>query len=229
MDNLHIVQMQILRELTFNPNSNFSSLNISGLTNDHFSYHVRTLVEMGYVEKVKKGYSLSNKGKIYSAQMDTDKNKIEKLPKVSVFVIVVKKIKGVDHYAIQVRTKEPYYGYVGFITGKVRYGETLKEAALRELKEEMGLIAEIEHCYVLHEMVYDKTGNQLEDKFFNIMKAYNVKGSLINKTQEGRNQWLTEKEFEKLEPKYHNEMEIFHWFKKGEKGFKEEKYVIEKF
>jgi ADP-ribose pyrophosphatase YjhB (NUDIX family) len=229
MDNFHIIQMQILRELAFKPNSNFSRLNISGLTNDHFSYHVRTLLKIGYIKKSEKGYILSNKGKTYVSHMDTDKSQIEKLPKVSVLIVITKKIRNTIYYAISTRTKEPYFGYSGFITGKVRFGETIHEAAARELDEEMNLTAKFKNCFILHEMVYDTKGNQLEDKFFHIVAAYDTKGEIAEKTQEGKNSWVTERQLEKLEPKFHNEMEIFYWVKNKSRGFKEEKYVIEKF
>lgn len=229
MDNLHSVQMRILRDLTFKPRSRFSDMKAEDLTNDHFSYHIRTLVEMGYIEKIEQTYSLTTKGKAYTTHMDTEKSQIENLPKVSVLVIAKKRMKGIFHYAISTRTKEPYFGYVGFITGKVRFGEMIHEAALRELEEEMGLTGKINHCFILHEMVYDEEGNQLEDKFFHVVEAVDTKGELLKQTQDGKNKWVLEKDFIKLEPKFHNEMEIFDWYKNKERGFKEKKYIIKKF
>jgi len=59
----------------------------------------------------------------------------------------------------------------------------------------------------------------LEDKFFNIIEATSVKGKL--KDEKGtQNQWMTEEEFYSCSPKYHNDEEIFEWYKYGEKGFK---------
>ena len=48
---MHNIQMLILRELLFSPNSKFTQLNIQGLTSDHFSYHINALIKDGYVKK----------------------------------------------------------------------------------------------------------------------------------------------------------------------------------
>ena len=94
MQDLHQIQMLILRELLFNPNSRFSELNIKGLSNDHFSYHVNTLVDLGLVKKGENGYSLTSTGKEFANRMDTDQAQMEKQPKVAVMVIAYKYIKG---------------------------------------------------------------------------------------------------------------------------------------
>jgi len=229
MDNLHVIQMQILRELTFKPNSRFSDLNLSDLTNDHFSYHVRTLIKLGLVEKADQGYSLTHNGKTYSTNMDTDKARLEERPKVSVFVIPFRKRKKGIEYAIHTRRKEPYYGYSGFITGKVRFGETITQAASREMMEELGISGDLSHKYILHEMVYDTKGSQLEDKFFHIVEAKNIKGRLLQKTEDGVNSWVSEEEYRQMKPRFHNDLEILEWYKQGNRDFKEEKYIIETF
>ncbi|PIZ56938.1 hypothetical protein COY23_02160, partial [bacterium (Candidatus Torokbacteria) CG_4_10_14_0_2_um_filter_35_8] len=164
MNEPHFIQMLILRELLFNPYSRFTDLNISGLTSDHFTYHVRTLTRKGYVRKERGKYILTAKGKEFSNQMNTDKVLIEKQPKVSVIVIVEKQIKGVNYFLAQTRLKEPFYSCRGFISGKVRFGETILRAARRELLEETGLIANLKFKFLLHEHVYSQKGNLLEDK-----------------------------------------------------------------
>jgi 8-oxo-dGTP pyrophosphatase MutT (NUDIX family) len=229
MTDLHFVQMRILRELLFHPNSRFSDLNLSGLSSDHFSYHIRTLLKEGLVAKNKERYSLTSKGKTFASGIDTDSARLEKLPKVGVLVVTEKISKGKKYLAVQTRKKEPYYDYSGFITGKVRYGEKIFETAARELKEEMGLSAKFKLCFVLHEMVYDKQGNQLEDKFFHIIKAYSPKGKLKETTEEGVNRWVALTDFKKLKPIYHSELQILGWYLKDDRDFKEKKYVIEQF
>lgn len=229
MTELHKVQMEILRELIFHPGARFKDLNISKLTNDHFSYHIKTLIELGYVEKAEDRYSLTQKGKQFAGRMDTNNSTIEKQPKVSVLIVPHKIENGIDYFLVQKRLKEPYYGYIGFMTGKMRYGEKVFDTASRELMEEMGLQANFEYRYLLHEMVYNKEGLMLEDKFFHVVKADNITGKLLEKTKDGQNIWLTKQEFYEASPKYHNEIEIFEWYESGSKEFKEEVYFIEGF
>lgn len=200
------------------------------MTTDHFSYHLRALLEEKYVKKEKMAYSLTSKGKMLAGKIDTEIHKIEKQPKVSVIIIPHKTVRGKERFLIQQRMKEPYFGYKGFISGKVKFGETLEEAASRELMEEAGVGGKFRFCYEIHEMVYDKlTGEQLEDKFFHVVEFYNLTGKIAAKTPEGNNKFVTEEQFRKMKPKYHNEDDLFSWFLKNDFKFKEQKYLIEKF
>lgn len=135
MDNLHFIQMQILRELAFKPQAVFADLNLDKHPSDIFSYHLKTLIKQGLIQKQATIYQLTPKGKTFITHMDTATKRIEHLPKVSVLAIAVQDNK----FAVHIRSKEPYFGYAGFPSGKVRFGETIAEAAKRELEEEMGL------------------------------------------------------------------------------------------
>lgn len=46
---LHESQARILRELLFNNGTNFAALNTEGLSNDHFTFHLKKLVREGWV------------------------------------------------------------------------------------------------------------------------------------------------------------------------------------
>lgn len=50
--------------------------------------------------------------------------------------------KGKKQYLVQTRLKDPFFGYHGYVTGKIRWGEKILEAAKRELLEETGMTAE---------------------------------------------------------------------------------------
>lgn len=226
---IHFIQMHILRELLYKSKLKFSDLNIVDLSSNHLTYHLKELQRLGLVKKVGSHYELTVEGKEFANRMDTDTARIEKQPKVSVLIVPIRKQGRSVQYLIQTRLKEPYYGYSGFMTGKMRFGETVFEGAARELKEEMGLEATFAYRYMLHEMVYDKNGNLLEDKLFHVVEATDLQGELMVETKDGRNQWLNEKEFVSLEPKYHNELEILGWYKSGDTGFKEFKYFIDSF
>jgi len=228
MNKVHNVQIRILRELLYRPKAHFPELNDLKISNDHFSYHIRTLIKEEYVLKSRGRYGLTKKGKEFANRMDTQELVIEKQRKVVVMVIATK-TKGKTRYLlVQTRLKEPYYGFQGFVTGKVRYGETLIEAARRELAEETGLSGKFRYKYLLHEHVFSTEEELLEDKYFNVIHAYDVKGRLRN-SRDGKNEWMTEKQFLSLKTRFYDEEDILNWFKKPPKGVIEKKYVIEKF
>lgn len=231
MQELHNIQMLILRQLLFKRSARFSELNIKGLSTDHFSYHINTLIDLGLINKTEGKYSLTSLGKEYANTMDTDQVQIEKQPKVGVLIIPYKYIKGRKYLLIQERTKEPFFGYHGFLTGKVRFGEKIQETAKRELKEEAGLDC---NNYVVKNIFHDhvitvKDGKLAEDKIFFITLARNPKGKLIS-TENGKNSWITEEEFFKLKKKYYNEDEIYDSSKmRGTLPFFENTYTIQEF
>ena len=230
MEDLNQIQIKILTELLFNPKARFKNLNTDFLSTDNFSYHIRSLLNSGLIKKEGYFYSLTTKGKMFAGKVDTLTHTMEKQPKVSVILIPHKMFGKQKKFLIQQRTKEPYFGYWGFIAGKVKFGETLKETTERELREEADVTGSIRFCYEIHEMVYDKeTGSQLEDKFFQVLEVYDLTGNAAEKTREGNNRFVTVEEFRKIKPKYHNEDDLMTWFLKKDFKFKEEKYYIEKF
>lgn len=195
--NPHATQVNILRHLLFTTEASFAQLQKdTGLTSDHFNFHIKKLVESGYVIKTDTGYRLSAIGKEYANRMDTDENEIEKQPKVSVVAVLERQHNGRREFIAQQRLKQPYYGFWGRLGGKVRWGESFEEAAKRELFEETGLTADFTYKLVFHKRDYKKGTNELlEDKVFVIMYANSYEGELIVDFEGGHNEWLTQEEF----------------------------------
>ncbi len=199
---IHEAQTKILRELLFLPETNFADLQkVSGLESDHVKFHIKRLVELGYVEKSGTKYKLSVKGKEYANKLDTDAGVIERQPKVAVLLIIERERDGVKEYLLQERRKHPYFGYWGAPTGKIRWGESILETAARELMEETGLTAEFEYRGINHERVrHIDTGEIVEDKIFHLMFTNNISGKLKEIFDGGRNAWRTMQDM-KVEPK----------------------------
>lgn len=203
---IHEAQTSILRELLFLPAAGFAELQKpTGLTSDHFTFHINRLVELGLVERVARGkYRLTARGKEYANRLDTDNNTVERQPKSAVLLVIEREHEGRTEYLFQERLKQPYFGFWGIPSGKIRWGETILETAARELMEETGLRADREICGLYHELVFKaETGEQLEDKLFFVVKCTNATGELIEQFEGGRNKWMTEAEARK-QPKIFN-------------------------
>lgn len=192
----HDAQMRILRELLMGEGKSFAELTKSSkLTSDHANYHIKQLMGAGLVEHIKKEYgrySLTRVGKEYANNMDTDNLVIEKQPKLTVDLAVE---RGDGKFVFQERRKQPYYGYWGFPTGKIRWGESMTEAGARELMEETGLIADMRVVGFFHKLDYDADGTILEDKYLCLIHCTNPKGELITETESHANYWLTPDEY----------------------------------
>ena len=201
---LHSAQIKILRELLFMPTARFAELQkASGLESDHVKFHIKQLVKLGYVNKIGNAYQLSVTGKEYANKLDTDAGVIERQPKVAVLLVVEQhnpKTHMVE-YLLQKRLKHPYFSFWGAPTGKVRWGETLLDAATRELKEETGLTGTFEYRGIYHERVrHQETGEIIEDKLFQLMFCDRFSGKLQVKFDGGHNAWRTLEDMA-LEPK----------------------------
>lgn len=109
----HAAQIAILRHLLFCVEAGFAQLqNKTQLTSDHFNFHIKKLIDEGYVQKQGKHYSLTGKGKEYANRMDTDEHEIEKQPKVSIIITLERKGEaGRREFLFQQRKKNPFYDF----------------------------------------------------------------------------------------------------------------------
>lgn len=198
---IHPAQAEILRALLFVPKARFSDLNLTGLTNDHFTFHIKQLVEAGLVAKTSEGrYQLSGKGKEFANRMDTDTKAIERQGKLAALLVSIRKsTTGQVEFLMQQRLKHPYYGFWGYMSGKIRWGETVLAAAARELKEETGLEGKLEFKGIMHKLDYTTDQMLLEDKYFYVVRATDHKGKLMEEFEGGKNQWMNKNDVLKLE------------------------------
>jgi len=192
--NIHAAQTSILRELLFHPDAGYAELQKpTGLTSDHFNFHIGRLQDLGLVEKIRRGrYSLTSHGKEYSNRLDTDNSTVERQPKSAVILALSRVKDGNIEYLFQERLKNPYFGYWGLPSGKIRWGETIIETARRESLEETCLDGEFKVKGVYHEHVLqDENGEMLEDKIFFVVLGINMHGALLTDFEGGHNEWMT--------------------------------------
>lgn len=198
----HTAQMRVLRTLLIERSASFAQLSRAmELSSDHANFHIKKLVAAEMVQRVPRAYGqyeLTRKGKEYANRMDTDELVIEKQPKLVVDI-------GIEHdgkFIFQERKKQPYYGYWGFPTGKIRWGETILEAAARELLEETGLTAELRIVGTYHKLDRDETGALLEDKYLILVHGTNPRGELMKDTETHTNQWMTPAEYQAIDKRF---------------------------
>ncbi len=195
---IHDFQLSILRELLFKPMARFRDLKKFDVTNDHFTFHVNHLLKEGLIIKVDGKYSLSDTGKEFANRIDTDSLKLERQAKFAVALHAVRIKNGKREILIHQRLKEPFYGWYGSHSGKIRWGENPIDCARREFEEETGLSGDFNLKGIVHYHHYHKDGRFLEDKYFWVFVINNTSGDLKVKVPEGKNVWMDENKFKKL-------------------------------
>lgn len=202
---LHYFQKELLKKLTLSETGlRFNQLLIEGLESEHMNYHLQKLMEIGLVQKQEQHYQLTDEGKDYSNQLDDNVDIVEKQPKTSVLLVVVRynEEKKEEEYLVNKRLRQPYYGKVGLLTGKVRFGESLTQAVRRELYEESGLHAKSVKLLSIYHKIRTKGEETVQDVIFYRHLVTELSGELIAKTEFQENFWATAKELQQREDRY---------------------------
>lgn len=194
MKDLHPIQIQILKTLLFQPISRFSDLNQGEITNDHFTFHVKRLLNKGYLEKTAGGYKLSPQGMELAGRIDTQSDTIVSQPKLGVAICLFKD----SEVLLSSRLKDQAIGQVGLHTEKTRLGEKLLETVDRCIKKEIGNISySAEFKGVSHPQV--RTGNDLElDVVLLCFRVEYKGGDIFTVTPEGKNLWVKLDQLDKV-------------------------------
>lgn len=209
---LHALQIAILNKLLFNSKLKYSELRPSEeVENNKLNFHLNQLQDLELIVKTEDSYSLTNKGKEHAGRLDTMDMKFKPQAKISAWICPVRKHTDRDwEFLVYTRLKHPFYGCQGFISGKVQLGETVIQAAARELEEECGLTGEPQVMLLRHYRVFDKTTNALlEDKFMFMCLVEDPTGELIPENEEGKYAWVAESDLPNYVTNHFESWEVF--------------------
>lgn len=195
---IHQIQLQILALLMREEsNQRYSELSIPGIENDLFNYHLQILVKKELIAKVNSRYELTELGKKVVSQLDIE-GKPKQFFKVSVALAVFR--NDYSELLAQKRTRNPFFGDITTIAGKVLPGEKIVDTARRKLLEEANLASQFNFIGVLRKIKRNSNKEILEDTFYHYCVAHDPVGVLAEKNEHGENFWVpSEKilEFEK--------------------------------
>ncbi|MDQ6985903.1 MAG: NUDIX domain-containing protein [Candidatus Dojkabacteria bacterium] len=207
-NNLHYIQMLIVKDLLFREGASFTDINTKEIDSEHFAYHIKKLIELNLVKKTEdKRYYLTPEGKKFGRTIDVFKNEVEKQPLVAVVGFCIK-----DNKVLMLkRLKSPFFGYYGVITGTVKYGESFEESLIRETKEEADIIpTKFRQKCIVHDRVYTKQKEILEDKLFILFEINEFNGT-PKKTIEGEPIWIEKQQLGQLENKFYDIEDLLKW------------------
>jgi len=154
------------------------------------------------IEKSGNLYNLTIEGKMYVATLDEADMQTEKLPKVSIALFPERiNENGELEVLLSRRLKNPNYGKVVGIGGKVRFGETFIETAKREFMEETGLQGDFHQKSIVRKIGFiegDGKHKTVLDIVFILFLVDNIQGDLKTEIADQENFWSKASDIESI-------------------------------
>lgn len=168
---MHFIQKHILRLLSTHRSQRYSELKMPRVESNKFSYHLQKLIAQGLVKKAARGYMLTTEGVHYCSRL-TFYDTVRIQPKI-VTLMVCK--NGKDEFLVYERRKLPFIGTIGFPYGKIHAGESVHDAASREIKEKTGFTATLTQKGIVYLLVTDSSGTVLTHMLCHVYLGTNPK------------------------------------------------------
>ncbi len=163
---LHWIQNEILQTLYEADSLAFSKLKPANIGNDQFNYHLKRLVDDGYVSKEASEYSISDKGKAMLARQDGAGQTLD-YPKTGVLV-VIENSKG--EFFLERRQTHPFKGLYMLPTARIRENEHIEDTARKVVKSLTGIPMDPEYKGVFRR-VFQTVGGVNDDRLFLVYYA----------------------------------------------------------
>lgn len=187
---LNKIQNTILAQFLKNPELKYSEAQFKEIDHDLFNYHLRFLLDKGYIQKVEKNYTLTTLGKKYAHRLDI-KGNFKQYFKVSVLVYLLDIHSPIQQILLHKRLRHPYYGDIATIAGTVSEGEKILDVGHRKLLEETGLSCSDLKVIGIHRKIRRKNSEIFEDTFYHVLIGTQYSGNLNSTTEFGENFWCS--------------------------------------
>ncbi len=213
---MHPVRRHIIYHLILNPYLAFAKLKPDNIEGNVFTYHLKTLISEGLVQKrTQGGYELTEEGKRYVDKLSLKNLSPRAQPKI-VTLLVCQNPKG--EYLLYQRKRQPFLNMIGFPYGKIHLGETVLQAAKREMEEKTGIEAKLFHIGDVYLTIF-QSNKLLTQMLCHIILAKNPLGEVKKQSQIGECFWADIKTLSKnkLMPGFKEIYDLV--IKKGGQGF----------
>lgn len=139
-ERLHHIQRDIINSLAYASPLRFSQLQPKRIPNNTFSYHLKKLIETGYIMATAEGYIPTRKAQKTLPYSDY-RGWRAKRPSSLIFLYVTNMLGEV---LLLKRPIRPYKDWLGLVSGPIFTNETMEQAALRELEDKVGIHASVD-------------------------------------------------------------------------------------
>lgn len=145
---MHHIQKNIIHNLARSSPLRFTQLQPLDVPNNTFSYHLKKLLETGYVVMSPGGYIATRKALKILSYATPDERRFVRPASITILFVT----NLADEVLLMRRHTQPFKHHYGTPSGLIHSGETVEQAARRELYEKTTILAEVDsllHCGTL--------------------------------------------------------------------------------
>jgi ADP-ribose pyrophosphatase YjhB (NUDIX family)/predicted transcriptional regulator len=188
MHNLSNIQNKIINKFLKSKELKYCQAKPLNIANDLYNYHLQFLKKKGFITKTLNKYKLTDKGKVYVLRMNLT-GEMSQYFKCSVLCYVLREKDSKIKILLQRRLRQPYFGDIGTVSGKILLGEKVENAACRKLSEETGLNGDFKFIGLIRKIRRDNNKKVIDDTLFHVCVSEIYIGKLILKNKYGENFW----------------------------------------
>ncbi|MFZ2545250.1 MAG: NUDIX domain-containing protein [Candidatus Saccharimonadales bacterium] len=201
---MHYIQKEILISLAYQSPQRFSQLQPSRIPNNTFSYHLKKLIEAGYITLIDGGYVATRKA-LKTLQFDGSKAKRTGSPALITLIYIT---NSENKILLLKRNNRPFVDWYGIPSGLVHNGEELGLAAQREMYEKTNINASsLSFSGVLDFKYLEKDSKDLFVHAVAFIYKHEIKGVGVEleglKTKYGTLHWSNLKSTKMVLPEVH--------------------------
>jgi ADP-ribose pyrophosphatase YjhB (NUDIX family) len=170
----HHIQKSIILSLASKSPARFSELQPPRVPNNTFSYHLKKLLDGDYIELTDRGYTATRKALKLVAFSNERRTPISSPTTMSMICVT----NDDDEILLISRENKPFQGWYSMPTGPINLGESLQEAARRELHEKTTLqtTEDLQQVGVLDYRYVDKESGDIFVHVIAFIYTYHYKG-----------------------------------------------------
>ncbi len=184
---MHYIQIKILDKLLYTSTLHYAQLRPKGIESNHFAYHLKQLMQDGFVSKVFAGvYTLAPAGLAYVDRLSHGHMVPREQPNIVTMIAIMNEH---DQELLFQRNYQPFIGRWGYPSGKTHMGETVLQSAERELHEKTGLTGiELKQKGILY-LETSQRGYTISKVLAHVFAGKVAECEILMSTSRGTNSW----------------------------------------
>lgn len=171
---MHWIQKHVLKLLSVNDDCSYTTLKPEGVDGNLFMYHLNQLINLGYVQKTNKLYSLTGKGKKFVGKMSLVKGEPTAIPAITTMLYCKNKN---GKYLLYRWNRQPYRNLIGLPFNRHRFGQFIDHTTKETLDYKTNLRGNLKYIGDVYLIISEKS-EVAEHRLCHIFSIDNASGEI---------------------------------------------------